>query len=321
MKNIFLVIYLILFISINHISGSILNEKGIIKNEIIDIFKIFIPYIKENSNKNIDKILEKPTIFELNNIAQSLFLRPKNCERDFKESIEHYTKIVSLLSESEKDDVLELMRNLGCLGDIFPKKNKYDYIIIHGGIINTMIDRIKFFLELIKKKKININDSKLYFLCGERIISESEIEEVILRSDLRNFDFISFISIFNDERDIAKICWNQLKMSSSIKDKKMIFVEAKKKLGSKRSTTEDCVKEWIKRNLSPGSCLVISSNPFVIYQNMVTKLVVLESNHFKKKEFIFEGVGIDRMDFYSKDILIGYLMDNLSRILYVENKL
>ena len=77
---------------------------------------------------------------------------------------------------------------------------------------------------------------------------------------------------------------------------------------------------WLKQHQAKeGIYYVISSNPFIFYQQRVTELKFQQAGY--KNNFIFKGLGMEApIENYPKNICIGILMDNLARCLYVENE-
>ena len=43
--------------------------------------------------------------------------------------------------------------------------------------------------------------------------------------------------------------------------------------GERRPNTTDTIVDWISRSPKPGSCLVISNQPYVLYQGAVVRVV------------------------------------------------
>lgn len=76
-----------------------------------------------------------------------------------------------------------------------------------------------------------------------------------------------------------------------------------------RPTTGDTVDSWLQSNLISGSCLVISNNPYVGYQDSVVRTLL--PNDFK-----IETVG----NKCSLSVVIAVYLDNLVRWLYQEQK-
>jgi hypothetical protein len=98
---------------------------------------------------------------------------------------------------------------------------------------------------------------------------------------------------------------------SKFKHDNIVFINAPKKPNGSRPTTHDTVDAWIATNPKPGSCLSISSQPFVYYQEITMKNA-LE----KHPDFGIEGVGFDYddPDYFKNNI--GAYLDNLARTIF-----
>ncbi|MGI4851291.1 MAG: hypothetical protein ACRYGR_05060 [Janthinobacterium lividum] len=123
-----------------------------------------------------------------------------------------------------------------------------------------------------------------------------------------------------DERHAAEMVWAQLDLPKELRIKDLLFIKSDKKTTETRARTEDCVVTLLEQeDLKPGLYYIISSNPFIFYQKRVTELKFQQAGH--KNNFIFEGIGKEASVTYQpREILIGILMDNLARCLYVETE-
>jgi hypothetical protein len=112
--------------------------------------------------------------------------------------------------------------------------------------------------------------------------------------------------------------WQQLELPLALKQIKLLFIESEKKEGEARAQTEDGALSWLKQGkVREGLYIIISSNPFVYYQQRVIELKFRQAGY--KNGFTFKGIGREApLKDYPKEIAIGVLMDNLARTLYVE---
>lgn len=96
---------------------------------------------------------------------------------------------------------------------------------------------------------------------------------------------------------------------------KPIYVNAPKKEGTHRATTGDTVEAFAHNHRpTPGHVLIISENPFVTYQGLVTETLFLQND---LRGFTFEAVGpMHRVKDVPLYIRLGVLLDNFARTLY-----
>jgi hypothetical protein len=322
MKRIFLIFLSIFFVFTTSVFGEILDKHGKIKPEVVKLFELFSPYIKKNSDFDIDDAIRNPDLSVFNDIAQKLFLRPDKSERMSQESIEHYHNMTQDLSPEQIIKVLNLTDEIGFFADIFPKYKKYDYILIQGSTVKNMRERVMFLANLVKKNKINVDKSHILFLTGERKLFTSENEAVLRDPSPYKIsrDFVMPDILPEDEPRAAKFVWNQLSLPTKLRNKQIVFIEAAKQGGAKRATTADVALKWISDSeVKSGLCLIISSNPFVFYQKRATELATLRSREKVQLEFDAAGPSVQHFK-YSEIELIGVLMDNLARVLYIERE-
>jgi hypothetical protein len=308
--------------------GGILDAEGEISLEVRKVFSAFQNLLLTSEKfpqAKIKDILEcdDPTVQDLNTLAQDKFLRPQGSERIDAKAQAHYHELCAHLSTAQKDDIINLFRAIGDIDTVYPENKNPDYILIQGSTVPNMRERIMFLAELVTQGHINLlPDAEIIFLAGERTLFDTETPHVLTHTEpfqMRE-GWQPPRNLPGDEREAAKMVWEQLDLPSQLRSKQPLFVEAHKKQGSKRAQTEDCVRAWVENpRTRPGSCIVVSSNPFVNYQTRVTTMILKQLKH---EGFKLEGVGSPAsVDKYPQDIAIGILMDNLARTLYTENRI
>jgi hypothetical protein len=235
---------------------------------------------------------DDPTVQDLNALAQDKFLRPKGSERLDEIAKEHYRALCAHLSTEQKDKIINLFRALGEIDPVYPIQKSPRYILIQGSTVPNMRERIMFLQELVTQGQIDLRpDAQIIFLAGERVLFSTETPHVLTNTEpfpMRQ-GWEPPPKLPGDEREAAKMVWDQLDLTPRLRSKKPLFVEASKKQGAQRAQTEDCVRAWIENPLTkPGSCLIVSSNPYVNYQTRVTFMILKQ---LKQEGFILEGVG------------------------------
>ena len=76
-----------------------------------------------------------------------------------------------------------------------------------------------------------------------------------------------------------------------------------------RANTEDTLRHWLTTDPIPGTCLAVSSQPFVGYQHSVARTVL-------PVNFEIETVG----DISAEDEPLAVYLDTVARWLYQEKK-
>ncbi|WP_198027335.1 hypothetical protein [Candidatus Paracaedibacter symbiosus] len=269
-------------------------------------------------------MLDNPDkISEWSDFAQKNFLRPKSSERLDKKAISHYKQLCASLPLDDKKEILNQFNQLGHIDTINPKSTTPNHILIMGSTVQNMRKRIMFLVKLIKDQKINITpETKIVALVGERPLFESETESVLLDSSPYETDptWKAPKNLPSDEREAARFIWGQLKLPEILRKKGLHFVDTEKKENESRAQTEDCIQTWLKIDNVKGEVTMISSNPYVGYQQSVAKLAIKKAG--LENEVHLEGVG-SAASFEEEDIevILGLLLDNLAREIYTEKQI
>ena len=179
---------------------------------------------------------------------------------------------------------------------ILPKSKEYDYILINGSTIGNMRERVNTLIRLVNNQDVLISPkTKIIFLTGERELTAAEKSESGLES----------------ENQGARFVWEAVDLPEILRSSTIEFIFGAKKEGASRATTHDTVDAWIATNPTPGTCLSISSQPFVYYQEITMQ------NALKNYQgFFIEGVGFDYDDENYFQNHISIYLDNLARTLY-----
>lgn len=324
------------------VSSRIIDQKGIVSETVIEIFRHYKPLIdryktdltqkKGLSSDQIEVVLNPATptsdisLAILNDIAQVVFLRPADMERKdihvFNSKFLPYTTL----------SVFRLFQSLGDVGPLYPRQKRYRYILLNGSTVANMRQRLKTLVDFVETKKLKLYpDTEVFFLTGERDLFPEEDEAQLMDPAplTRNPAWGKPATLPVTEDQAAAWIWGQTNMPMSLRDIKVIFISAKKKTEKdpatgkvrlKRPTTFDTIQTWIQEERpEPGSCISVSNQPYVYYQEAVIKGAFKKAG-FLEKGFSVEGVGLDQEDqsleTFQKHIAV--VMDNFARTLYTE---
>jgi hypothetical protein len=309
--------------------GDLLNEKQEVLPKVVEVFSYFQNIFKPSSHYSQATVTEifttkQATLSELNAIAQENFLRPPSSERLDEVAIKHYHALCARLSEDGQQHIIDLFAQIGDIGAIYPKRPDPAYILVYGATVPNMRDRVMFLAKLFETGALNpVTETEIIFLVGERALFASETPQVLrdpsphpVRSGWQ-----PPAELPHDEREAAALVWEQLDLPAVVREKPFRIIKSAKKPGAKRAQTEDTVQAWLDTmpDLQAGHCLIISSNPFVYYQQKVTELALKKLG--QTSHFSCEAVGDKAPVLPSKAVMIGILLDNLARTLYVEHQL
>ncbi|HBN22146.1 MAG TPA: hypothetical protein DD412_02770 [Holosporales bacterium] len=265
------------------------------------------------------KLTAESSLEEMNAFAQANFLRPRGYERLAPETISHYKALVEgRLTQEEQDIIYKVFEDLGELKDVYPLIKKADYVLIMGSTVESMRARIMFFNRLVAEGKITLQPTtQIVFLSGDRPLLPSENATVLTSSTFNPLreGWIAPEALPENEVDLAPFLWKQLELTPVLLSYEPVYVNAPKKDGTHRATTADTVEAFARNHRpTPGHVLIISENPFVRYQGLVTETLFLQKN---LKAFTFESVGpMHRVKDVPLYIRLGGLLDNFARTLY-----
>jgi hypothetical protein len=199
---------------------------------------------------------------------------------------------VQEIEVKDKNYVISLLKKLNFVDSIYPKKQEYDYAILLGADTKNVIARINFLIDLWKN---GIRFKNLICLGAQRPCDKNDIipEWQNLKVQPKT------------ETEIIKFYLNTFHFPDSLN---IVFVDTPMVVTKemiKRPNTQDTVLEWLKCNPKPGSCLVISNNPYIKYQDAILKKNL-------PKDFEVETVGPASFE----GVKISIYLDTICRWLY-----
>lgn len=214
-------------------------------------------------------------------ITQEKWLRPDGKERwDLEDS--------SLLI-AQRENILNLLKKLGFIDEIQPSFKDYESILLLGASDINLIARINY---LQKAWKLGVRYKKCYLLTGGMVVKNN----------------IHLDNIPKTDTDLIIETYNQLSHNWPylLKQVEVIPIIAKSKLP--RPNTRDTLNAWLERREKTTNLLVISNQPFIPYQNLVTKSIL-------KANYQFETVGNGA----DSSMIIRVMLDSVARCLYEYN--
>lgn len=206
--------------------------------------------------------------------------------------------------------ILQALKELKTFDEIRPLTDSYDYAFILGATTNTMRQRLQTLHSLWES---GIKFNTIIYLVGERPLDQThesdttflvegskplKVQELLPKTEREALQFILRHDPFSEEfRTVLK---------------KGQFISAslrKQSDGSYRQpAAADIVEEWLRSNPSSGSILAISTQPYVYYQHMVLKSLLMD-------KFSIETVGPQAQPQLKR---VRVYLDNVARWIYEE---
>lgn len=197
-------------------------------------------------------------------------------------------------------------------------KLHYDYAVILGATLQVCRKRFDY---LKKEWQRGVRFDELVILGSERpLVPAFEGEEQLFNPESSAYPFKQRwtfrAEVPKTECEMLQLIFAQLELPEGWKEMPVHFINApmKEEEGSlKRPNTKDTFVEWLKIHPKPGSCLMISSQPFIGRQDSVARQVLQTTFNVETI-----GPGFDFEDFQKEPRAIGILLDELARWIHQE---
>ncbi|HZW60965.1 MAG TPA: hypothetical protein VFF04_01955 [Candidatus Babeliales bacterium] len=219
---------------------------------------------------------------------------------------------------NNRDVIMALFDQLGCIQKVEPSKQEYDYGIILGATVFRVRTRLTYLLDLWQQ---GIRFKTLVFLGGQRPLdAQVEPADLLINSAAHGYRYANDSWQFtgtvpSTEYEMMKIVFEQTKFPAGfLENVDIVFVNAPMQQqpdGSlRRPTTVDIINEWLNHTPKAGTCLFVSNQPYVGFQDSSVRTAL-------PVHFNLETVG----EAAKSNELIAVHLDNVARWLYQEKQL
>lgn len=191
--------------------------------------------------------------------------------------------------EPMKEKLWPIFDQMGLLQAVKPSKTHYEYALICGSLLSSMQKSAQYLADLWEE---GVRFEKIVFLTGQRPLQNSEKE----------------MTGAETESQVAE--WAYLH-SELPKNLPVSFIDAPMKHidgNWVRPNRGDTIRSWLNTQPLPGTCLVISNQPYVAYQKAVIQ-------HCLSDEFPVETVGPGVKGSPS----VALILDTIARELFWRN--
>ena len=273
--------------------------------------------------QHLFKLLKTPQVPE--NLEQAFNLVQGKYDQGYtwlRQGERYHTQPDAWLTKKQADAVIEFCKAIGFFSDI-PTPSNINGILVMGSTLERMRAQVKTLNHSIEENPI-LGKLPVYFIGGERMLSKEigETQQNLYHPDNASVIFKKGYRVqqnppeINDERDMIALVANQ---SLSDQFQHVVFVMAPKKESAARATTMDGMKLWFtKHNPPSGHYALVSSNPFILYQQLVATDAALI---FNRPDIHFSGYGSEiNLAYYitqkGNTNVARILLDNFARIIY-----
>ena len=197
------------------------------------------------------------------------------------------------IHEEKRAQLMPFFKKMGMVDVREPKKIFYTHILFMGATVPTMAKRLEDVQKIIAS---GVGYKNLAFLAGERQLTDTEKRFLMQR----NWDTLP---------TTEATVFPRLFKEYGLPVEKMVFINAPATLLPDGTMTrpgmKETVSQWLTNNPEPGSVLVVSSQPFCIYQQTMVA-------SFLPKTFEVEVMGYQAPD----TIAVSSYLDSIARTLF-----
>lgn len=207
---------------------------------------------------------------------------------------------------TKRDDAMPLFAELGFVGDVNPQCQHYLHALVLGGTVVAVRKRLAF---LMKKWNEGMQFNNIHLIASKRpLLPDKESQNVIFNPMNAELPFDvprkTITSVLQNEADMMSTVYALSQNKFPWGDMKMQLVSAEN-VGSRPANTEETLTAWNKLSLMGGKCLIVSSQPYVSFQELIARKVL------SKRHARIDAIGYD-----FPGITTSGLLDNLAKVIY-----
>jgi hypothetical protein len=185
--------------------------------------------------------------------------------------------------EDKRDEIYPVLDSMGMFETQWASGKHYDYALVLGALHGSVEMRIN---HIVEEWKRGTRFDQVVFLTGQRPLHLEKEKE--------------FLSLKNETAMMIHV-WETTSMPPELRAVPLTIVDAPPLPLRGRPTTESTVYEWLELSPSPGTILMVSSQPYVGYQRAVLNTLL--------PLFEIEGVGQEG----GRTLPISVLLDTLAK--------
>ena len=186
------------------------------------------------------------------------------------------------------------MAQLGLVNEITAQEKCYDYALLLGATTKTIIERLNY---LIAQWNNGIRWKSTVILTGQRFLEKKEQEYLVQQGAIN----------VKTETEMIQFLWKNTEMPDRLLACPTIFVDTPQRNGQ-RPTTADTVAHWLSFKPRAGTCLCVSNQPYIHYQQAIMQKLLPLS-------FTSQTIG---PILNPKTTTVTLIIDSLARWIYAE---
>ena len=178
------------------------------------------------------------------------------------------------LSNEQKKKVMGYLEALGLINQLKPDRTHFDYALVLGGTAPRMKGR---FQHLIKLWNEGVRFNQIIFLSGQRPTLDDIDQTEMLVADVIGSDASEDKKRKArpvTEKEAAEMVYMSTEMPEAMRNIKVDFFSTDRFWlvdRWQRGNTRDSIKNWAASHPKPGSALIVSNQPHLLYQQEVIR--------------------------------------------------
>ncbi|MGE5196664.1 MAG: hypothetical protein ACM3JI_04985 [Anaerolineae bacterium] len=212
-------------------------------------------------------------------------------------------QLTDQIAEEKKRKILNIARKIGFVDERPAQKKDYRYAILLGASLESSQARFIFLRKLWEQ---GVRFKELVFLTGERPL-DAQYEMARLPPYLEK-------EKPKTEKELLQTLFRRLPLPQELRTLPLCIVSVPMQpapSGMRRPNTADTIIAWMNQSPSVDSCLFISEQPCILYQDAVVRFHM-------KEGFEIETVGPELTE---KEGCCSALLDSMARFLFQELKI
>lgn len=243
------------------------------------------------------------TLFEVKHDRTLLSIRDAT-QKEWYQAGKLRAEIVEQHQE-KRGEAMPLFAELGCVHEINAPIKDYLHALVLGGTVTAVRKRLAFFR---KQWQEGVRFQKLFLIGSQRkLIPGKEAESVIFNPENAELPYDA------PQKPPSYIPQNEADMMTAVYqqaanrfpwDMKMTLVSSGD-VGERPANTEETLNTWMRMGSMGGKCLVVSSQPFVSFQQLISTKV-LGRKHPR----------IDCIGYEFPGASVSQILDTIAKVIY-----
>ena len=210
--------------------------------------------------------------------------------------------------DKKRESYIYQLKEAGCIDRILPSKKNYDYCLVLGGQYQIFISRLQY---LIHKWEEGVRFKSLVFLGEKRTLDFEKEKKLLLKNSNNQIRTKASKKMPQAEIDMMKFIYENTEVPKEMRALKTVFIDGAMDITDREIVLPNifnAILTWFNgAKPAEGSCLVVSSQPYVGYQESIVRAAL-------NKNFEIEAIG----DAALPETKVSIYLETLAKWMYQE---